>query len=109
MISITTKKLTRTFNKFNKQYFDSNLSLPNDIIIESMDTELGAYIPFDEDCDTDELYLTDEFETKLDFENTLLHEMVHVWQWQILKNDKCGHDGMFKYWQKRLAKQGWTI
>ena len=109
MITITNKKLTKTFKRFNQKYFESKLNLPNEIIIEYMDTELGAYIPFDEDITTDELYLTYEFDTKRDFETTLLHEMVHIWQWQILKNEMCGHDTVFETWQTKFSELGWNI
>jgi len=109
MFKINKKNVVKNFDILNKKIFESKLNFPKEIEIEYMDTELGAYIPFDEDQDHDLLMLTDDWETKDQFVGVLLHEMIHIWQWQQLKNDKCGHDEIFKQFQNKSQQLGFEV
>jgi hypothetical protein len=106
---VTVSKIKKTFNKYNLAYFDNKLKLPVDIDIDYMDNEWAAYIPFDIDCAHDTLYINNLFSDKTQFKNTIAHEMVHMWQWQVNNNENCGHNDDFLDWYKKLSHYGIDI
>jgi hypothetical protein len=109
MFKINKKNVVKNFDMLNKKIFESKLKIPQEIEIEFMDTELGAYIPFDEGQEHDLLMLTDDFENKDQFVGVLLHEMIHIWQWQQLKNQYCGHDETFVQFQTKSQQLGFEV
>lgn len=105
----TQERIKNEFNRINKKFFNNQLCLPQDIEIEFMDTELAAYIPFDTDWDRETLYFTDVFHSRREFQNTLAHEMIHMWQWQIQQDSACGHGPTFEYWMQVFNQQGYQV
>ena len=106
---VTRKRIENEFKRINQRFFNSELQLPHDIDIEFMDTELAAYIPFDQDNNRETLYFTDVFSDKKEFQNTVAHEMIHMWQWQVQRNSSCGHDAVFKYWTRVFDQHGYCV
>jgi hypothetical protein len=90
-------QLFNLYDRYNKEFFDGTLPFV-DIVVQKLedaygytyDEGFGVYIELAND-------LSDQ-----DMHDTLLHEMVHVWQ--IVTNRKLGHGRNFKRKAKTICK-----
>ena len=101
--TVTLTNVKENFATINRRIFNNQLSIP-EIDIDKSNTEWGAYIPYDLDCPEEWLFINIEFPSKKKFLHTLTHEMIHIWQWQVLKNGNCGHDDKFMHWVNILVE-----
>jgi len=95
------KKLRKLFHYFNKELFDNSLELCDIKVTKWLGDCYGMFIPWDS-CEYFKLngpkiYLNPEFNlTFNDYYDTLLHEMIHLWQWK--NNKPLDHSDHFLYW-----------
>lgn len=86
-MTITTSYLHTKFNEFNKTYFNNEISMKGCFIITKHKSDFGRAWLRQENIEISTYYERDE----LDYLNTLLHEMLHLFVWQKYK---CkGHRG----------------
>lgn len=88
---ITIPNIIARFNQFNKEYFNNELKIPN-FRISTTKTVLGQ-------CSIKKNIPTISISNYYDVEdvelnNTLIHEMIHLYQWQVYK--KMSHLDTFK-------------
>jgi len=104
--SITKKIVARDFNVINREVFDNILdfSVIDYVDIDFLDTELGYCI---DEGNEIILGLTDEFDSRDDFLNTLCHEMIHLYQ--ILNDLGVNHGNQFKSMAKHSALFGYEV
>lgn len=108
MATFTVSELQMWYNEFNAKYFN-NVLKPCPIHINNTKRSLGQF------CRK-----TDWFGTRCfikisnyldrpikDIQNTLIHEMVHQWQWMTYA--KCDHGTTFKKKAQEINKDGWNI
>lgn len=104
MFKVTIDTVEKTFDQINKKVFDGILSFYDlDVVdIDYLDTEWGFCIEEDGEI---VLGLTDEFRSKKDFQNTLCHEMIHLWQ--IMNGFKVNHGKRFEDMCERSKTYGY--
>ena len=78
-----------------------------EVVIEDLDTEWGYCIK-GEDDPFPVLGVADEFPTATDLSETLVHEMVHLYQYQILKMEP-DHGKTFKKFKNKAKDAGYNI
>lgn len=103
VFSVTRKELDKSFNRIRALVFDNLIDLSDldDVDIDFLDTEWGYCV---EENDEIILGVTDEFSSKKAFENTLCHEMIHLYQ--IVSNSPVNHGKTFKSFEKRARLAG---
>jgi hypothetical protein len=106
MFYVKHKTLEKSFNKINGVVFDDLLDLRDldAIDIDFLDTEWGYCIEEDGEII---LGVTDKFPSKKAFEDTLCHEMIHLYQ--IISDLKVDHGKVFKSFEKRANRLGFDV
>ena len=96
MFTVTHKKIEKSFAKINNLIFAGALEISDidEIDIDFLDTEYGFCI---EENGKIVLGLTDVFDSAKSFENTLCHEMIHLFQ--IMSDIKVDHGKSFMAFQ----------
>lgn len=104
MFKVTTDTVEKTFNQINKKVFDGILSFYDlDVLdIDYLDTEWGFCIEEDGEII---LGLTDRFPSEKDFQITLCHEMIHLWQ--IMNGFKVNHGKRFEDMREKAKAYGY--
>jgi len=105
------------FNTFNKAYFDGVLPMPNFVITRAR-TLLGQFVctkrnvwlffegkPMDCTIKISGFYDMPERE----YQNTLLHEMIHYYISYRRIKDTSPHGQVFREMMQRLNDEGWSI
>lgn len=100
--NLTTFTMYHWFNEFNEKYFDNKLFMPNFKIKKSK-----SY--FGKCFGRQNLIIMSNYldRTEKDFQNTFIHEMIHLWQWQILH--EMNHGKSFKKKAAEINMDGWNI
>ena len=105
MYRLTLQDLRNWYNTFNKQYFNGELKTPI-LGISHTRRALGDFGGFG---NLPRIRISTYFQrTKRSFQQTLLHEMIHLWQWQFKMVDEH-HVFDFKRKAKEINKDGWEI
>lgn len=109
-MDITIDWIARNFNKFNRQYFNSELPTPRFIVVDTrqMLGQCGAknwralrpdfYIKMSNHFDRSEYQ----------FQNTLIHEMIHLY-FQSKRMWNVRHGREFQMMARSFDKYGWDI
>ena len=95
---ITNDDLIKIFNKFNKEFFENALPKPYSLEFKFNKSYLGKFRARLKYADGGEceIFVSSAWQLQdEEIENTILHEMVHEWQWLIGTSDK-GHGPYFK-------------
>lgn len=132
----TIEYIEKMFNAFNVKYFNSQLFLitpkeikesflsslfPNRIIIEIKsysgslgECKVGLYCK-DKD-ETPLLYVVEKLiinskylRSEKNYCEILLHEMIHIWEYQALNKGRVGHSKEFLDKKEEINKKGWNI
>lgn len=97
----------KQYEKFNHKYFKDQLPK---VPVITMNTHAMRLIYNDEQVcygytisDADEAYVVLNEDFAKDMKDTLLHEMIHVWQWWNGK--PINHGKSFKKWQKKIGRK----
>src|SRR5210317_2522816 len=84
----TYKEIKKYFKIFNKSLFKEKLNTFNDIKIKRIIKGTGQcveYLSYRKGTSFFVLEMTPKYKNKLEFLNTLAHEMVHLWQQTVMK------------------------
>ena len=109
MTFVTSRETAKErFHVLNQEIFQGRLREPDAIEIDNDPLAWASYIPFDQGHDEEILYLTDEFPDEDFFNHVLAHEMIHIWQWQVLNDHCCGHGSNFMQWVDILTENGYN-
>lgn len=108
------------FDFINCLIFDGALKEPDELFVGDLWKE-GWFIPCEDGgiqlaegyCDQEEdghtvIALNDLFVDEMAYQDTLCHEMVHLWQIQVLGHEP-DHEESFKRWIKPCKKWGYYI
>ncbi len=106
----TYKDIKKYFNFFNDNIFDGELEPFNDIQIKELKYQkcVGQVIITDwkrKGTKVYELEMNQKYDTKKDFLDTLVHEMVHLYQMTILK-DTGNHNKTFYSFRPVVGSMG---
>lgn len=106
----TYKDIKKYFNFFNDNIFDGELEPFNDIQIKELKYQkcVGQVIITDwkrKGTKVYELEMNQKYDTKKDFLDTLVHEMVHLYQMTILK-DTGNHNKTFYSFRPVVESMG---
>ena len=91
---------------FNKLFNFYNLTLFNGVLVKpriklfKSKHYLGLFDGYEDEDGF--IFATIRLEKHADKHSTLLHEMVHLYQFQF--NHKVNHKGSFKAWRRRIKK-----
>ena len=93
--------MKKIYDRINYELFDG--LLPDDVQVQCI-TEYQSTLAFGAvaeglcNCQDDGVYFIGISDWLTDREkfNTLIHEMIHVWQWENKK--PAGHSGWFRVW-----------
>jgi len=103
----TTFKDIRTYFKiFNKSLFKNELNPFNDVKIKRIVRGSGQcveYISYRKGTNFFVLEMMPKYKNKMEFLNTLSHEMVHLWQ-QTIKKDTGNHNKLFFSFRNKFKK-----
>ena len=91
------KDIRNYFKIFNKSLFKSKLNPFNDVMIKRIVGGSGQcveYISYRKGTNRFVLEMMPKYKNKMEFLNTLSHEMVHLWQ-QTIINDTGNHNKLF--------------
>jgi hypothetical protein len=103
----TTFKDIRTYFKiFNKSLFKNELNSFNDVKIKRIVRGSGQcveYISYRKGTNFFVLEMMPKYKNKMEFLNTLSHEMVHLWQ-QTIKKDTGNHNKLFFSFRNKFKK-----
>ena len=108
MATFTISDLCKWYDEFNAKYFDNELTRCT-IQINKTKRALGQF------CRKNDWYSTRCFirisnyldRPIKDVQNTLIHEMIHQWQWVNFYH--CDHGTTFKQKAREINKDGWNI
>ncbi len=117
-MELTAKILREWFVQFNAEYFDDQLPLPQ-LVVSNARTQLGlfrcrrvrkgpfsGYVLADFTIKVSEFYQLEERE----YQQTLLHEMIHYYIAYTGARDSSPHGQLFHQHAKRINRQGgWNI
>jgi len=103
MYKVTAKNLDAEFVAMNNRFFDGILEV-DALEVDDLDTEWGFCV---DDDDEWVLGVTRNFPNKKAFHETLLHEMVHLYQ--INADMIVSHDEIFFGWCDLLKKDGFDV
>ena len=91
-------KYKKLFDFYNKTLFNGALIKPRIKLFNSK-----KYLGFFEGyAEGEYLFCTIKLERLCEKHSTLLHEMVHLYQFQF--NHNVNHKGLFKAWRRRIKK-----
>ena len=105
MQKLTTTQLRVWFKEYNKKYFNNTLNIPM-FVISNTRRALGDFNPLGGHprIRISVFYQREE----KSYQQTLIHEMIHLWQWQTKTADRQhGYD--FKRKAKEINRDGWNI
>ena len=104
------KDIKKYFKYFNKKLFKSKLNKFNDIKIRNMNCSCQCVenISYYKGTSFFVLELKPRYKNKIDFLNTLSHEMLHLWQ-QTIKFDKGKHNKLFFSFKNKFKKLDLTL
>ena len=93
----TYKEIKKYFKIFNKSLFKEKLNTFNDVKIKRIIQGSGQcveYLSYRKGTSFFVLEMIPKYKNKLEFLNTLAHEMVHLWQQTVMK-DTGNHNRLF--------------
>tara|TARA_E500000178_G_scaffold194253_1_gene192227 strand:- start:26 stop:451 length:426 start_codon:yes stop_codon:yes gene_type:complete len=102
----TYKEIKKYFKIFNKLLFKNKLNPFNDIKIKRIIKGSGQcveYLSYRKGTTFFVLEMMPKYKNKLEFLNTLAHEMVHLWQ-QTVKHDTGNHNKLFWSFRTKFKK-----
>ena len=102
----TYKEIKKYFKIFNKSLFKEKLNTFNDIKIKRIIKGTGQcveYLSYRKGTSFFVLEMTPKYKNKLEFLNTLAHEMVHLWQQTVMK-DTGNHNRLFFSFRSKFKK-----
>ena len=105
------KDIKRYFKYFNKTLFKDKLNNFNDIKIKKMNNCSGQCvenISYYKGTSFFVLELKPKYKNKIDFLNTLSHEMLHLWQ-QTIMRDTGRHNRLFFSYKSKFKKLNLTL
>ena len=116
----TVEWMSKYFNKFNKQYFEGKLETPQFIVgcpygcfgyLEYRANYNKLTRKISKVLSQPKLMLTSMYDRKQkDVLNTMLHEMIHLYIYSVLKKYPMSqHGGEFTKFANNLNSQGWSI
>ena len=107
---ITINYLSEKFDKYNNLYFKGELIKPK-FEINNAKRALGCYVSnrYKSIREFSVIKISKYYErTEHDIDNTLIHEMIHLYQHQFNCSDR-GHGVIFKRECRRINKFGWQL
>jgi len=102
----TYKEIKKYFKIFNKSLFKEKLNTFNDVKIKRIIQGSGQcveYLSYRKGTSFFVLEMMPKYKNKLEFLNTLAHEMVHLWQQTVMK-DTGNHNQLFFSFKSRFKK-----
>jgi len=104
------KDIKRYFKYFNNILFKDELNLFNDIKIKKMNCsgQCVENISYYKGTKFYVLELKPRYKNKMEFLNTLSHEMLHLWQ-QTVKRDTGRHNKLFFSFKNKFKKLNLTL
>ena len=99
-IAVTRNKALRAFRHINRQVFENTLEVPK-FEIDYLDTETGY-------CVDGTIGISEVFDSRQDFLNTLCHEMAHLCQEQVLDTEP-DHGVTFRAISKHAKRFGYQL
>ena len=100
------KDIRNYFKIFNKSLFKNELNPFNDVKIKRIVRGSGQcveYISYRKGTNFFVLEMMPKYKNKMEFLNTLSHEMVHLWQ-QTIKKDTGNHNKLFFSFRNKFKK-----
>ena len=107
----TYKDIKKYFKYFNKILFEDKLSPFNDVKIKKMIKASGQCIEnisYYKGTSFFVLEMMPRYQNKLEFLNTISHEMVHLWQQTIMK-DTGNHNKLFFSFKLKFKRLNLTL
>jgi hypothetical protein len=111
---LTIDFISENFHKFNKEYFNDELQTPS-FEITRVKSYLGQYhwkYSFDGDLMENVIRISNMFDrSETDYQNTIIHEMIHLYIRQNhIKDTRRHHGRVFNSIADRINRQGgWHI
>ena len=102
----TYKEIKKYFKIFNKSLFKEKLNTFNDVKIKRIIQGSGQcveYLSYRKGTSFFVLEMMPKYKNKLEFLNTLAHEMVHLWQQTVMKNTG-NHNRLFFSFKSKFKK-----
>ena len=102
----TYKEIKKYFKIFNKSLFKEKLNTFNDVKIKRIIQGSGQcveYLSYRKGTSFFVLEMMPKYKNKLEFLNTLAHEMVHLWQQTVMK-DTGNHNRLFFSFKSKFKK-----
>ena len=100
------KDIRNYFKIFNKSLFKNELNPFNDVKIKRIVRGSGQcveYISYRKGTNFFVLEMMPKYKNKMEFLNTLSHEMVHLWQ-QTIKKDTGNHNKLFFSFRNKFQR-----
>lgn len=100
------KDIRNYFKIFNKSLFKNKLNPFNDVKIKRIVRGSGQcveYISYRKGTNFFVLEMMPKYKNKMEFLNTLSHEMVHLWQ-QTIKKDTGNHNKLFFSFRNKFQR-----
>lgn len=100
------KDIRNYFKIFNKSLFKNKLNPFNDVKIKRIVRGSGQcveYISYRKGTNFFVLEMMPKYKNKMEFLNTLAHEMVHLWQ-QTIKKDTGNHNKLFFSFRNKFKR-----
>ena len=100
------KDIRNYFKIFNKSLFKNELNPFNDVKIKRIVRGSGQcveYISYRKGTNFFVLEMMPKYKNKMEFLNTLSHEMVHLWQ-QTIKKDTGNHNKLFFSFRNKFKR-----
>jgi len=107
----TYKDIKKYFKYFNKILFKDELNSFNDIKIKKIFKASGQCVEnfsYYKGTSFFVLEMLPKYKNKIEFLNTLSHEMVHLWQ-QTIKRDNGSHNKLFFSFKHKFKKLNLTL
>jgi hypothetical protein len=102
----TYKDIKKYFRVFNKALFKKKLNPFNDIVIKRLKQASGQCVEnfsYRKGTTFFVLEMMPKYKNKIEFLNTLAHEMIHLWQ-QTIKKDTGNHNNLFFSFKPKFKK-----
>jgi hypothetical protein len=102
----TFKDIRNYFKIFNKSLFKNALNSFNNVKIKRIVRSSGQcveYISYRKGTNFFVLEMMPKYKNKMEFLNTLAHEMVHLWQ-QTIKKDTGNHNKLFFSFRNKFKR-----
>lgn len=106
---LTLRGLYDMFETFNRKYFNNRLD-DNMLVIKISKGQgrLGYFHALWRTTGEEVIGISDWYErSEHDVSQTMLHEMIHMWQWQVYK--RVNHGKTFKMKAEEINRDGWNI